>query len=154
MTQEDLQKIINYIVSQTVKLKDRFTKERNIEIDYICVFSQTDQEYLEFKNLAAEIRDLVWDSPTGPVYNFKIRPQTLAGRPKLLRIRIPDKTKPERGDTDFNINYSEFKKKYFDGKRFTLIVREDFEMLELMDNKYDIRAYFSSTPLSKTLRIT
>lgn len=95
----------------------------------------------------------MWDSPTGPVYKFREKPNTIAGRPVLLRIRHPDKTRPERGDTDFNTNYPVFKKKYLGNPYFKLIEREDYEMIELVNTEFDVRVYFSGTPLSKTLGI-
>ena len=152
MNKKDLQKIINYIIKKTLKLKDKYTQEKEIEIDYICIFSQRDKEYRDLKDIVSEIGELVWDSPTGPVYKLKVRPQTPAGKPVLLRIRIPDKTRLERGDVDFNTDYPKFKNKYLKDSHFKLIEREDYEMIELMDIDFDVRVYFSSTSFSKTLR--
>jgi len=90
----------------------------------------------------------------GPVYH--IQPiKTVSGNLKLLKIRKPDSTKPELGDADFTVgNYSEFKKKHLSKTGFKLIPkREDFEMIELVDSKFDVRAYFSHPPLDKQLGI-
>lgn len=153
MTQVDLQKIIDYLVKKTVEVKNKHTEEKNLEIDYVCIFSHSDNEYQDLLKLAAEIGTIADQTPTGPVFKFNSPPETKAGKPKVLKIRIPDSSRPQRGDCDFNTNYPEFKSKYLHKPRFSLIVRPNFEMLELKDPEYDILAYFSSIPLSKKLGI-
>lgn len=153
MNQKDLSRIIDYLAINCTKLKDKYIGQ-DLVADWVCIFSQSDQEYVELKRLASEIGEIVEDTPTGPIYKFNQRPQTIAGKPYLLKIRVPDETRPERGDVDFNTNYSEFKKQYLDNKNFTLIVRDDFEMVELMDPEFDVRVYFSSEPLSSQLGIS
>jgi hypothetical protein len=36
---------------------------------------------------------------------------------------------------------------------FKLIEREDFEMIELMDSEFNVRAYFSNPPLDERLKV-
>ena len=67
----------------------------------------------------------------------------------MFKIRQPDETRPEQGDVDFISDYRQFKSKYLDNKRFTLIKREKFEMIELKDSDFDVRVYFSSISPSK-----
>ena len=109
---------------------------------------QSQKEYLELIKQASNIGKIVDETKTGPVFKFKIPFQTITGKAKVLKIRIPDKTRPERGDVDFNTNYESFKKKYLSNKNFSLIKRERFEMLELKDSSFDVLVYFSSTPPS------
>ena len=86
---------------------------------------------------------------------FKIKPlQTVSGILRLLKIRIPDKTRPERGDADFTIkNFSEFENKYLGKPGFKLMPKDNFYMIELMDKEFDVRVYFSNPPLDKQLNI-
>lgn len=154
MTVEDLNKIVLYIASECVKLKDKYTDEKDLAADYVCIFAQSLDEYRDLLEATKKIGKLAGGTLTGPVYAFNNRPQTAAGKPKLLKIRKPDATRTQRGDVDFNTSYEEFKKKYLDNKRFTLVVRPEFEMIELMDNDFDVRVYFSSIPLSKTLGVS
>lgn len=71
-----------------------------------------------------------------------------------MKIRQPDKTRPEQGDADFTVdNFEDFKKKYISQDHFKLIPRDGFEMIELMDNEFDVRSYFSNPPLDKQLNI-
>ncbi len=151
---QDLQDIISYLVSKTIELKDTYTEEKDLEIDYVCIFSHSDKEYQKLLKLASEIGKVVDQTQTGPVFKFQNPPETKAGRPKLLKIRIPDPTKVQRGDTDFNTNYADFKSKYLGKPRFSLIERKDFEMIELKDPEFDVLVYFSSIPPSKQLKIT
>jgi hypothetical protein len=96
---------------------------------------------------------VVEETSTGPL--FHIQPlNTIAGKLRLLKIRKPDTTRLELGDADFTVsNYPEFKKKYLSQKGFSLIVRKNFEMIELVDPKFSVRAYFSNPPLDKQLGI-
>lgn len=152
MKTDELKSIINYIIEKCVLLKNKYVSEQ-MGIDYICIFSQSESEYKELLKLTKSIGTIVDDTKTGPVFKFNNPPQTIAGKPKVLKIRIPDTTRPQRGDVDFNSNYKEFKQKYFDNKRLTLIKREKFEMLELRDDRFDVLVYFSSIPQSKLLGV-
>ncbi len=125
-------------------------KKKKLEIDYICIFSHSQKEHNEFLKKAGEIGKIADETPTGPIFAFKFPPRTIAGNPKLLKVRKPDETRPQRGDVDFNTNYEEFKEKYLDDKQFTLIKRKDFEMIELRDSAFDVLVYFSSIPLSSS----
>lgn len=147
----EFNKIIDYIAHKCVELKNKYVEEE-MDIDYVCIFCQNKDEYNEFIKLAKSIGTIVDKTKTGPVFKFNNPPQTVAGNPKLLKIRIPDPTRPQRGDVDFNSNYENFKKKYLDNSRFKLVKSSDgFEMIELRDENYDVLVYFSIIPLSKTL---
>ena len=154
MIAEEFNNIISYIVQRCTELKDKYIDEKNLEIDYICIFSHTQQEYNELFEQAEKIGKIVDKTPTGPVFAFNFPSRTIAGSPKLLKVRKPDETRPQRGDVDFNTDYENFKKKYLDNKRFTLIKRGKLEMIELKDNNFDVLVYFSSIPLSKQLRVS
>ena len=152
MTTDDFNKIVQYIIERCADLKNKYVNE-DIQIDYICIFSQSQDEYSELLKHASSFGKVIDNTSTGPVFKFNSFPSTILGKPKVLKIRIPDKTRSERGDVDFTTNYEEFKRKYLDNNRFNLIKREKFEMLELRDEKFDVLVYFSSVPPSKILGI-
>lgn len=152
MSIDEFNEIIDYIVQECVILKRKYVEEK-LEIDYICIFSQSQEEYDQFLKFAPSLGVIVDQTKTGPVFKFNSPPQTIAGKPRLLKVRIPDKTRPQRGDVDFNTDYEKFKIKYLDNKRFTLVKRENFEMIELRDEKFDVLVYFSSIPQSKLLGV-
>lgn len=153
MDKEEFNKIISYIVEQCVALKNEYVSEKDLSVDYICIFSQDDQEYKELMEQASLIGDIVDETKAGPIFKFRNSLQTIAGIPKVLKVRIPDQVKPQRGDVDFNTAYEEFKDKYLNRKGFSLIERETFEMIELKDDKYNVLVYFSNIPPSKKLGI-
>jgi hypothetical protein len=101
--------------------------------------------------LAEKIGKLIKDTPTGPLFN--ITPlDTKAGKLKLVKIRLPDETRLERGDADFTVrDYSAFKKDCLTKPGFKLISRDSSEMIELMDPNFNVRAYFSNPPLDRQL---
>jgi hypothetical protein len=148
-----LKQLVEEIVKNANDLKNKHTSEKNAPVNYACVFCQNNEQYNSLVALAQEIGKVVEETPTGPL--FHIQPlDTVAGKLRLLKIRKPDATRLELGDADFTVsNYPEFKKKYLSQKGFKLIVRKNFEMIELVDPKSNVRAYFSNPPLDKQLGI-
>lgn len=153
MNPDDILKIANYIAQECIKLKDKYVDKKDLEVDYIAIFSQSKNEYKALCKTAAMIGKVVDKTPTGDVFKLHKRITSIIGNPQLLKIRVPDTTRPQKGDVDFNSDYKNFKDKYYDNKRFKLIIREEFEMLELKDEKFDVLVYFSNTPLTKRLGI-
>lgn len=153
MDAENLKQFVQEIVKKANSLKDNHTSEKETPVNYACVFCQNDEQYRSLVDIAQKIGSVIEETPTGPL--FQIQPlHTIAGDLQLLKIRKPDKTRPELGDADFTVlDYPEFKKKNLTRKGFKLIVRENFEMIELADPEFDVRAYFSSTPMDKQLGI-
>ena len=148
-----LEQLVREIVKKSNDLKNKHTSEKNAPVNYACIFAQNKEQYGKLLEAAQKIGNVIEETPTGPL--FRIRPlSTVAGNLRLLKIRKPDSTRPELGDADFTVeNYSEFKKKYLSKTGFKLIPRENFEMIELVDSQFNVRAYFSNPPLDKQLRI-
>jgi len=154
MNAEGLKLKIQDIVKQATALKNKHIGNKNTPVNYACIFSQSEEEYNELLIVAGKIGKIIEKTPTG--FLFHINPiKTVSGVLKILKIRIPDATRPEIGDADFTVpNFTDFKKKYLPKKGWSLIKkREDFEMLELMDPEFNVRAYFSNPPLDKQMGI-
>jgi len=151
MNVEDLKALVQEIVKQACKLKDAHITETNATVNYAAIFAQSQQEYEKLLVAVKQIGKIIKETPTGPL--FQINPlATVAGKLQLLKIRAPDKTRPERGDADFTItDYPAFKKTYLSKPGFKLIERQDFEMIELIDLQFNVRAYFSYLPLDQQL---
>lgn len=147
MTKEMFISLITQLVEDTVKLKDSHTNQAGISIWYACIFSQNTNEYQVFCAIAENMGKVIKNTPTGLV--FLISPlQTIAWPLRVLKIRLPDKTRPERGDADFNIpDYFSFKKEYLQKEGFTLIMRDTGEMIEFMEPQNNVRVYFSHPPV-------
>ena len=154
MDVKNLKSMIQKIVEQACVLKDKHTNQKNAHVNYACIFSQSEKEYKELIEISGKIGKVVEEMVSGLL--FQIKPlNTVAGTLQLLKIRIPDVTRPERGDADFTVsNYPEFKRKYLSQKRFKLLKkREDFEMIELVGPGFNVRVYFSNPPLDEQLGI-
>ena len=151
---DDFKNIIEDIVLRANSLKDELTNANNAPVNYACIFCQNEKELNDFTKLSLQIGAIIKETPSGSL--FQIEPlNTIAGKLKLLKIRKPDITRPERGDADFTVsNYDNFKNEYLLKKGFKLIQKENFEMIELMDPKFSVRAYFSNPPLDKQLSIS
>ena len=147
-----MENLIKKIVEDADKLKDRYTDQKDIPISYACIFSQSEEEQNYLLDEAHKLGSIIKETPTGPL--FKISLETIAGKLQLLKIRKPDQERPERGDADFNVkDYSSFKEKYLNKTGFSLIVREDFEMIELYEKGSNVRVYFSNPPLDDQFNI-
>ena len=153
MSLEDFVILIQNIVKTSCELKDKFINQQNALVNYACVFCQNQKEYNNFFNLAQQLGEMIKDTPTGPLFYIKGL-DTVSGKLRLLKIRKPDSARLERGDADFTIsNYSKFKSEYLNKPGFSLIQRENFEMIELINPNFNTRAYFSNPPLDQQLGI-
>ena len=142
-------KRIKNIANEAVRLKDKYVSEAGLTIDWICIFSQNDDDYSDLLNQADEIGKRIEIAANGVVFKLTKRISTGAGNPKVLKVRKPDPLRPEMGDVDFTTDYNKFKRKHLSRNYFNLIKREKFEMIELMVGGYNARVYFSSIPPSK-----
>ena len=126
--------LVKDIVEETKSLKDVYIKI-DAPVNWACIFAHDDQEYAMLLKNAEKIGKIIKETPTGMI--FHIKPiETVAGKLRLLKIRTPDITRVERGDADFTINeYDKFKRAFLNKKGFKFIQRENFEMIELMDDK-------------------
>jgi hypothetical protein len=154
MDTDDLKIKVKDIVEKATALKNKHINDKNTPVNYACIFSQSQEEYDELLVVSKKIGKVIEEMPSGVL--FQINPlNTVSGVLQILKIRIPDTTRPELGDADFTVqNYPDFKKKYLPKKGWKLIKkREDFEMLELMDSNFNVRVYFSNPPLDEQLNI-
>lgn len=150
---DDLKNLVKSIVERATALKNKHIEYKNTPVNYACIFSQSKAEYEELLEISRKIGRMIEETPTGLL--FRIKPiKTISGVLELLKIRIPDPTRPERGDADFTIsNFPEFEKKYLSKPCFKILKKPDFYMIELMDFEFDVRAYFSNPPLDEQLKI-
>ena len=145
---------VQLIVKRADALKEEYLGKINTPVNYACIFSQSKEEFDLLTQLAGKIGKVVKETPTGSLYQIEPLP-TVAGNLQLLKIRIPDPTRTELGDADFTVaNFPGFEKKYLPLPQFKRMNKPDFYMIELLDLKYDVRAYFSNPPLDKQLGIT
>jgi len=152
MTYEKLETLIKDIVEQSTTLKNKHTTEKAAPVNYVCIFTHSQNEYDTLSKIVKERGKVVDDStPSGPI--LQIPPiQTVSGAVQLLKIRKHDADHPDRGDADFTVaDYNKFKATYLSKPGFKLIERNGFEMIELIDPEFEVRAYFSNPPLDKEL---
>lgn len=147
-----MENLIQIIVKEAEELKDKHTDQKCIPVNYACIFCQSEKEQSYFLEEAHKFGTLIQKTSSGLL--FKISLNTIAGKLQLLKIRKPDPTRPERGDADFTVSdYASFKKKYLNKPGFSLIKKEDFEMVELYEKGSNVRVYFSFPPLDRQLNL-
>ncbi len=153
MDLKDLKNIVRDIVKKSTSLKDKYTDQKEAPVRYVAIFCQNNDEFKEFTKIIKTFSSVINETPTG--IHYRIPPlDTVSGPLQILKIRVPDKTRPERGDADYTVHdYEQFKKKHLQLKGFKLIKRKDHEMIELMEPGAEVRVYFSNPPIDKVLGI-
>ena len=154
MNINDIYELAKYIVREANNLKNKYTDEINAKVSYACIFCKNDDDFNKYIEILKEDNnDIIEDTYSGPLFRIKDL-ETVSGTLKLLKIRRYDDKHLDLGDADFNVsNYEKFKNKYVDKPNFKLISREDYEMIELMEENNDVRVYFSNPPLDEELGI-
>lgn len=148
-----LENILKEIVAEARTLRDRHTTEFRAPVNYAAVFAQTKFEFIKLMTAASQLGKVIKETPTGPLFLIRTI-ETVSGPLCLIKIREPETTRPERGDADFTVeDYAKFKALVLTKPGFSLVERPDFEMIELLDPKFSVRAYFSNVPLIKQLGI-
>ena len=103
---------IQDIVKEAKSLKDKHTNETDALVNYACIFCQNEEEFKDFNKLSENIGKIIKQTPTGSLFHID-KLNTVSGELQLLKIRKPEKTRPEKGDVDFTISdYTSFKNKY------------------------------------------
>jgi len=144
---------INYVVSRSTELKNKFTNVSTVPVEFACIFCQDEEEYKQFTNSIDTLGKIIERTQNGFTYLLDKPIKTIAGPLRLVKIRKQDIQRTERGDADFNTDYKNFKKKYQDNPKFELIKRGTFEMLRLSSPNSDVMACFSNIPKSNNLGI-
>lgn len=151
MTIKEFKQLIQNIVAKSFSLSIAHTAMSNTPVNYACIFTHEIGEYDNFIILAKELGSILKETETGPVFHIT-ELSTVAGNLPLLKIRRPDKERPEQGDADFTIaDYEKFKNGFLGKTGFSLIKRPEMEMIELIDSSYDVLAYYSSPTLTTVL---
>ena len=152
MNINDVYNLVKNIVSKSNDLKNKYTDEINAKVNYACIFCKNDEEFNNYVELLKKDNNyIIEDTYSGPLFRLHDL-ETVSGFLKLLKIRKYDDKHLDLGDADFTVsNYEEFKSKYINKPNFKLIRRNEYEMIELMEEKNEVRAYFSNIPLDEEL---
>lgn len=154
MSINDVYDLAKDIVSKANDLKNKYTDEINSKVSYACIFCKNDEDYNSYIEVLKNNGDeIIENTYSGPLFRIK-NLETVSGTLKLLKIRRFDEEHLDLGDADFKVlDFNSFKNKYVNNNNFKLISREGYEMIELMENGYDVRVYISNPPLDEELGI-
>jgi len=146
-----IKKIILEIIDEAnLIIKKRINE--NLLIDLVDIFPKDKNEKEKLTKEIQKISKKISSTNTGNIYYLDNSILTKFGPLSLIKIRIVDKNKTQRGAPDFKVkNYSNFKKKYLNKKGFKLIIRKDYEMLEFQGK--NLLIYFPNETLSESLEI-
>ena len=154
MNINNLYDLVKDIVKKANELKNKYTKETEAKVNYACIFCKNEEEfnnYIELLKNSGSI--IIRDTYSGPLFKLD-GINTVSGRLKLLKIRKYDEKHNDLGDADFTVSdYNVFKKKYINNSNFKLINGNGYEMIELTEDNYDVRCYFSNIPIDIELGI-
>jgi hypothetical protein len=151
ITAESLKQLVRDIVAESMALKDRHTDEHSAPVNYACIFAQSAAEHADLTQVVQKLGPVVKETASGLLYDIGGL-DTIGGALRILKIRNPDPTRPERGDADFTVpDYASFKAKYLSRPGFKLITRSYMEMIELMEPGCRVRTYFSDPPVDQQI---
>lgn len=154
MTWKDIQEIIQYIVHKGLLALEGSSAQDKSPIDFVSIFSKDD---LEFNQLTEAIepraKKIKSDTGiTGITYLLSTSIQTEAGELKIVRIRKPDPTRPQRGAPDFRVpDYKSFKEECLNKNsgNYTILMRKGFELVEIKG--INVLVYVPNVPISEEL---
>ena len=153
MNKHELGELVDYVAKQGTLAILENTDEQNVSIDYVAIFAKDTDEFENMLCCAESLGSEVDKKMLKTGHTFLLREplETTAGNVSYLKIRKPDPTRTQRGAPDFTIpNYQEFKKKYLKSSgNFTLMVREDYEMIELKG--IDVLVYIKNKPFEDSI---
>lgn len=122
MNKKAVEKIVKDIVNQSTLLKNKYLENDKSPIDWVCIFSQSELENKEFNKTVKSFGKVIQETETGPIYKLDQSIKTNAGRLLVLKIRKPDKKRPQRGDGDYRVgDFKSLKRKYLSKRQFSLI---------------------------------
>jgi len=149
----ELEKIVHYLVKQSLTAIKEKIGITDAILDYLAIFSKDQDEFQNLELAAQKLGEPVFqeNNKTGHTYLLHAPIQTEAGPLKFLKVRLPDKTRPQRGAPDFKIHdYQTFKEKWLGSSgTFTLMPRKDYEMIEMKGE--DVLIYFPSKTADERL---
>ncbi len=153
MNKIELGNILDYLIKRGLETIRNNAENVEVVIDYVAIFAKNSHEFNSLNAIARSMGNEVdkETAKTGHTYLFHKPIKTTVGLLKLIKIRFPDPTRPQRGAPDFKIrNYQEFKSKYLKKSgNFTLMLKETYEMIEIKG--VDVLVYIPSNTLGERL---
>ncbi|HZV75653.1 MAG TPA: hypothetical protein VFF79_18225 [Conexibacter sp.] len=120
-------------------------------MSYVAIFCQNDDMYSTVDKLVSAAGRAANVTATGTVYVVPEVP-TACGPLRIVKVRVPDTSRPERGDADFRLvssDHAALRARIDAEDALKLIDRDTFTMIELRDPAFDVRAYFSQPPVEE-----
>jgi len=138
----DLEKRIVEIIEKIQELKNLCYPNYKLPIEYLTIFTQSEED---FKSVRESLLNLGKERETNNGFKYKLNFPITYQEEKilLLRIRKPDIHRQELGCAD--LKYKE--EDYMDlreialEKGFDIILRKEYEMIELSDFNINVYAY-------------
>lgn len=145
-----LELTINKILDLSEETIKQFPKEKFM-LNYLAVYTKklTEFEILQYEILDRGGKELTkFTTETSTTFKLKNPINTRYGKLALIKLRHPDKTRPQLGAPDFNVkSYENFKQKYVKNNSDISVIHNDkFEMLEIKGA--DVLVYILNKPLN------
>jgi len=146
--------IVNEILAQSFPIVNKVISEKLISGDFVNIFPKTVEERKLLIRDISKLGKIISKLDNGDIYLLNKPIPTQFGDYSLIKVRIFDPTRTERGAPDFKVEkYDSFKKKYSGKEGFTLLDKGNFEVIELKVSGANVRIYFPSETLSESLSL-
>ena len=142
MAAADFQTRVGTITEKVHELADLCYPDFDFRISYLTVFTQSEED---LSTLKSELQQIGQESETNNGYKYTLSsPVNYSGeKVGVVRIRKPDVHRKELGCADLTYvqnDYDRLREIALD-KGFDIIVRRDYEMIELSDFNINVYAY-------------
>jgi hypothetical protein len=144
-SKENLIRAVRYVASETSAMAEKIIG-KNLPISSLTIFSHYPEEF-EFLSKLALALGILYNENNGPRVTLSEPIIVNANTITHLRIRKPDKERPQVGCNDFDVpDYSTFKEQYLPlyPDNLKLIKRPEYEMIEFSHPDYDALSYVVS----------
>ena len=150
----ELSTIVKYLLRLDRKYMRQNLLPNDAVPDVCAIFCADTGELSRLTELTLDLRKPVEETPAGTTYLLG-EPITYDGDAvSLIKLRTPDTNKIWQGDIDYRVpDYAATKEFLSQRPDLNVIIRENYEMVELTDFTADAVLYFSNPSLSSELTL-
>jgi molecular chaperone GrpE len=145
--------LINEILTESKRLKEKYYSAENLTLEYVCVLTHDSKEYDFYSEEVLKLGEIV-EEGNGIIVNLYENKKVENENVKYIRIRKPDSKNSQKGFVDYSVeDYEDFKSRYAKSEVVKVVKSHNgSELLELRDNEFDVLIYIPQNPLSQELQ--
>ncbi len=150
---KNLKDEIQHIIDQGLELKHKYIAKDHLRLDFINIFSQTDEEYQGFVAQIDQLGKPVKDIWKGVIVSLDKQFDVENDKLSYIMISKPREDRKVQGYLSYYLNnfeemHTEFEKS---GNNTILVRKPDYMRLEVADDEHDVKVYMTSSSMLETV---